>query len=210
MAEHSHAASASALRDALARDLHDSVAQFLAGTQFRLEALTRWIRAGHDPTSEIAGLQAALRREQGELGATIRRLRRGEEGDRRTDVVEELETLLSELGHHWHIRVRLVSPVRPMLVSIGLAYELRQVLREAVANAARHGNCREVAVTLAGEGAQLRLTISDDGSGFPVPAREPRPKSISERIEALGGTLNICDNAPGVMLDIALPSRNAA
>jgi signal transduction histidine kinase len=209
LAELAQAASAAALRDALARDLHDSVAQFLAGTLFRLEALSRWIREGHDPTAEINDLKTALRREQGELRAMILRLRRGEEGDRRTDLVEELETLLSEMSQHWHIAIHLDAQPRPMPVSIGLAHELRQVLREAVANAARHGSCRIVVVSVSSNGQGLTLRISDDGEGFPADRPPPRPRSISERVEALGGTLSICHNHPGALLDIALPNRIA-
>ena len=209
LAELAQAASAAALRDALARDLHDSVAQFLAGTLFRLEALSRWIREGLDPTSEINDLKAALRREQGELRAMIQRLRRGEEGDRRTDLVEEMETLLGEMSQHWHIAVRLEPQIRPMPVSIGLAHELRQVLREAVANAARHGRCREVVVSVGTGGPGLTLRIADDGEGFPTEKSLPRPRSISERVEALGGTLLICHNAPGALLEITLPNRIA-
>jgi len=40
------------VRNALARDLHDSVAQLLAGTLFRLKALRRWVRAGGDPMAK--------------------------------------------------------------------------------------------------------------------------------------------------------------
>lgn len=210
MAELAKAASVASLRDSLARDLHDSVAQFLAGTLFRLEALSRWIAEGRDPSGEIANLKSALRREQGELRETISRLRRGEEGDRRIDLVDEIEALLDELSQHWRIAVQLDSKVRPLPVSIGLAYELRQVLREAIANAARHGNCRLVVVTVTSEDTQLKLSIADDGGGFPDEAPRRRPRSISERLEALGGTLNICDNAPGALLEIALPTRNAA
>lgn len=209
LAELAQAASAAALRDALARDLHDSVAQFLAGTLFRLEALSRWIRDGHDPTAEINDLRTALRREQGELRAMIQRLRRGEEGDRRTDLVEELETLLGELSQHWQIAVKLDTQVRPMPVSIGLAHELRQVLREAVANAARHGACRKVVVSVRMGGTGLQLRVSDDGEGFPTDSAPPRPRSISERVEALGGTLSIWHSHPGATLDIALPNRIA-
>lgn len=209
LAELAQAASAAALRDALARDLHDSVAQFLAGTLFRLEALSRWIREGHDPTAEINDLKTALRREQGELRAMIQRLRRGEEGDRRTDLVEEMETLLGEMSQHWHIAVRLDAQVRPMPVSIGLAHELRQVLREAVANAARHGHCSEVIVSVCTGASGLTLRIGDDGEGFPTDRPPPRPRSISERVEALGGTLSICHNHPGALLEIALPNRIA-
>lgn len=207
MAELAQTASAAALRDALARDLHDSVAQFLAGTLFRLEALTRWIREGHDPAGAIADLKAALRREQGELRATIQRLRRGEDGDRRTDLIEEIETLLAEMGHHWQISVKLDAQVRPQLVSISLAHEIRQVLREAVANAARHGCCSTVVVKLASDLMWLRLSIADDGEGFSASGAIPRPRSISERVEALGGTLDVCDNSPGILLKVTLPQR---
>jgi signal transduction histidine kinase len=214
LAELAQAASAAALRDSLARDLHDSVAQFLAGTLFRLEALSRWIREGQDPTSEIEDLKSALRREQGELRAMIQRLRRGEEGDRRTDLVEELETLLAEMSQHWHIAVRLDAATRPMPVSISLAHELRQVLREAVANAARHGRCTKVLVSLgmggaSGLGSGLHLRIADDGRGFGAQGSALKPRSISERVGALGGTLSICHEGQGASLDIALPNRIA-
>lgn len=209
LAELAQAASAAALRDALARDLHDSVAQFLAGTLFRLEALSRWIREGQDPTDEINDLKAALRREQGELRAMIQRLRRGEEGDRRTDLIEELETLLGEMSQHWHITVRLEAQIRPMPVSIGLAHELRQLMREAIANAARHGSCSDVAVSVCTGGPGLTVRIADNGEGFPTDSPIHRPRSISERVEALGGTLSICHNRPGAVLDIALPNRIA-
>ncbi len=214
LAELAQAASAAALRDTLARDLHDSVAQFLAGTLFRLEALSRWVREGQDPTREIEDLKSALRREQGELRAMIQRLRRGEEGDRRTDLVEELETLLAEMSQHWHIAVRLDADTRPMPVSISLAHELRQVLREALANAARHGRCTNVLVSLgmggaSGLGSGLRLRIADDGRGFGAQGSALKPRSISERVGALGGTLSICHEGQGALLDIALPNRIA-
>ena len=209
MAELARSASAAALRDALARDLHDSVAQFLAGTLFRLEALTRWIKAGREPIGEINEIKAALRREQGELRETIQRLRRGEDGDRRTDLVGELEALLGELGRHWHIDVRLETAAPTLPVPIGLAYEVRQVLREAVANAVRHGQCRAVVVTLADTGPHLQLTFTDDGVGFPQNVPANRPRSIAERVESLGGTFAIRNNVPGVLLEIVLPTREA-
>jgi anti-sigma regulatory factor (Ser/Thr protein kinase) len=54
-----------------------------------------------------------------------------------------------------------------MPVSIGLAHELRQVMREAIANAARHGDCGQVIVSVSTGGAGLTLRIADDGEGFP-------------------------------------------
>lgn len=210
MASLSREAAVSGIRNALARDLHDSVAQFLAGTLFRIEALRRWIREGNDPEGEIDSIKQALRREQVQLRGLIDRLRRGEDGDRRTDLAEELEALLVELSHHWHIDTRLDAAMRPLPVSIELAYELRQLVREGVANAVRHGHCASVTVSIIGEAGALRMQIRDDGLGFATGPDPLRPRSISERVEALGGRLEIADATKGVTLDISLPARMAA
>lgn len=210
MARLAQSAAVSGIRNAIARDLHDSVAQFLAGTLFRLEALRRWIRDGNDPEPEINGMKEALRREQAQLRLMIERLRRGEEGERRTDLVEELGMLLTEIGLHWHIETDLAAEGGPLPVSIQLAHELRQIVREAVANAVRHGRCSRVELTLGQDGELLRLMIRDDGEGFPDQERPCRPRSISERVEALGGHLFLGTGRPGAHLDIELPVRIAA
>jgi len=201
----------SRVRNALARDLHDNVAQFLAGTLFRLEALRRWIREGGDPDAEILAMREALRNEQSELRLVIDRLRRGVEGDRATDIVAELETLMAEMGNHWRIATTLNADCRPLPVSIGMAHELRQLVREAVANAVRHGQCNRVDLVLerTQEGL-LQISIGDNGHGFPATNRAQRPRSISERIEALGGQLRIASCTTGVRLDIEVPLPIAA
>lgn len=210
MASLAQSSAVSGVRNALARDLHDSVAQFLAGTLFRIEALRRWMREGNDPETEINAIKEALRREQAQLRVMIERLRRGEEGDRRTDLVEELETLLEEVGHHWHVTTSLDASPRPFTVSIQLAHELRQLVREAVANAAKHGHSSHVTIALRQDDTSMKLVIGDNGMGFSKGNQARRPRSIGERVDALGGTLGICDNQPGARLDIELPMRIAA
>jgi signal transduction histidine kinase len=203
------------VRNALARDLHDSVAQFLAGTMFRLEALRRRIREGHDADAEILDIKDALRHEQGQLRTMIDRLRHGIEGDRGTDIVAELDVLMTEMGNHWQIATVLDAGQRPLVVSIGLAHELRQLVREAMANAVRHGGCSRVALTIrrTGERADdtvLRIAIDDDGKGFPGAGAGCRPRSICERIEALGGHVRVANGQAGARLDIELPLGIAA
>jgi signal transduction histidine kinase len=201
----------SGVRNALARDLHDSVAQFLAGTLFRLEALRRWIREGRDPDAEILAMREALRGEQAQLRTMIDRLRRGIDGSRTTDIVAELEALMAEMGTHWHIATTTTSACRPMEVSIGLAHELRQLVREAVANAVRHGQSSRVDLVLDGATqGLLQIAIGDNGKGFPASGRPMRPPSITERIDALGGQLRIASCEQGVRLDIELPLPIAA
>lgn len=201
----------SAVRQALARDLHDSVAQFLAGTLFRLEALRHKVRDGGDPDPQIVAMKSALRTEQIQLRAMVDRLRRGVDGDRATDLVGELRVLLAEVGGHWHLATRFDTPVESLDVPIGIAYEARQLVREAVANAARHGQSRKVELTLqqcTGVATEcVRLTIGDDGIGFPAGQPDRRPRSIAERVAALGGALAIEPRDPGTALVIDLPLR---
>lgn len=208
MAALAQSAAISGIRNALARDLHDSVAQFLAGTQFRLGGLRRWLREGRDPEPEIAAMKDALRHEQVQLRAMIQRLRLGESGDRGTDIVAELEALVGELGYHWRIAALLEAPTAPLVVPMALAYELRQVVREAVANAARHGKAGRVVIRVDREGRDLlRMSVRDDGEGFAQQGQAARPRSISERIEALGGRLTICHEPSGASLEIEIPVR---
>ena len=68
------------MRDALARDLHDTIAQSLAGVSMRLEGLRHWIKDGGDPDSEIQSIKSALRTEQSQVRGMIDRLRRGRSG----------------------------------------------------------------------------------------------------------------------------------
>ncbi len=200
----------SGVRHAVARDLHDSVAQFLAGTLFRLEALRRWIRDGNDPEGEIDSIKNALRREQGHLRLLIERLRRGEDGDRRTEIADEMRDLLAEAGAHWHIETELVVPDHPQPVSVQLSHEIRQLVREGIANAVRHGKCRKVRVELADENGMLKLVIIDDGIGFPAAPDILRPRSISERVEALGGQFAMANSTSGARLEIAIRSGEPA
>ena len=228
----------SGVREAIARDLHDSAAQFLAGTMFRLEALRRRMVGepdsatvpgpvsgpvsgpvpGVDPDAEIMAIKSAMRLEQAQLRHLIGQLRRGETADRQTDIGQELTALLGELGAHWGVAATLdcgPEPVwAPITVPVTLGHEVRQLVREGVANAARHGGGDAVQVELASAGAWLWLAIADNGRGFPPEAVERggditmRPRSIAGRVAALGGSLEIRSVKPhGARLSIGLPLR---
>jgi signal transduction histidine kinase len=85
-------------------------------------------------------------------------------------------------------------------------------VREAVANAARHGQCNEVYISLDHDGSILTVTIADNGIGFPRAGQLCQPRSITERVTALGGRVHIAENSdnhlrPGARLDIELPTR---
>lgn len=193
------------MRDAVARDLHDTIAQSLAGVALRLEGLRRWIAGGGDAEAEIQSIKAALKSEQAQVRAMIDRLRRGERVFPDSPAKATIGSLLDDLSAYWGIEAQLEPDADEILVPGWLGHELRQLVREAVANAVRHGRANRILVALEEREATLQVSIADDGRGMAdrVPVR--RPRSISERIDQLGGELDLESGARGTTLLFSLP-----
>ncbi|WP_079226326.1 PAS domain S-box protein [Pseudomonas putida] len=86
---------------------------------------------------------------------------------------------------------------------------LFRILQEALTNVMRHAQAHSVEIELVREGGQLRMTVSDDGSGFC--RDQPRPTSfglvgVRERVLMLGGSMAL-DSEPGegTSLSVAIP-----
>jgi signal transduction histidine kinase len=100
------------------------------------------------------------------------------------------------------------------IIDVALMREMVGMLGEAVANARRHGGARSVDIQaiVGQEGTQI--TITDDGRGFPFHGRfdlaELRdkgqgPRSLCERVAALGGQLSLESTQTGCRIQIRLP-----
>ena len=195
------------MRDAVARDLHDTIAQSLAGAALRLEGLRNWIAGGGDADTEIQSIKGALKSEQAQVRAMISRLRRGESVLPESDVQSTIGPLLRDLATYWSIEATLEPGSGTVVVPGWLGHELRQLVREAVANAVRHGQARNISIAIAETEDALQVKIADNGMGFDdvVPVR--RPRSISERIAQLGGDLALESGGDGTTLRFSLPRR---
>jgi signal transduction histidine kinase len=65
------------------------------------------------------------------------------------------------------------------------------VASEALANAAKHGQASRVEVSLATRNGRLLLSIRDDGVGGADPARGSGLVGLTDRVEALGGSIHV-------------------
>ncbi len=80
---------------------------------------------------------------------------------------------------------------------------------EALTNAAKHAHASAVHVELDIPGAILQLAIRDDGIGGADPAHGSGIAGLSDRIEALGGTLEITSpTGSGTTLLIKIPAED--
>ena len=86
----------------LARDLHDSVVQFLAGAAFRLEAMKRSNGSGRDIEPELDELKQLMLQEQRELRSFITALRSGPLVAF-NDLAKDLQALADRLSRQWDV-----------------------------------------------------------------------------------------------------------
>jgi signal transduction histidine kinase len=193
-------------RLSLARDVHDSVVQFLAGAAFRVEAIMRGSRAGGPIESDLQELKRLLVEEQGEIRAFVSALRRGRELEL-AESVEELTRLAQRLGRQWSVQCTVAGSNDNASIPIRLQLDLQQLLREAVANAVRHGGASRIDIDLGVDVDQLRLEVKDNGSGF-LPANGTslvEPWSLKERVDRAQGSLSLYSVPGCTNIVITLP-----
>jgi signal transduction histidine kinase len=201
-------------RLALARDLHDSVVQLLAGTSFRLEGIRRSAAAGRDVGTEIDALQQELSQEQRDLRGFISKLRGAARARAPTDLCPSLAALAQRMSRQWGVACTLRGCDQPIMIPPGMEHDLHQLIREGVANAVRHGKANLVEIVIEAETDQIVLAIVDNGCGFPVPGsfaegeqvvHEVGPWSLDERVQSLGGSLALSSDVEGSHIRITLP-----
>ena len=80
------------------------------------------------------------------------------------------------------------------------------VVAEALTNAAKHARASQVNVNVEADSANLRLSIRDDGIGGADSAKGSGLIGLIDRVEALGGTMEISSHAGnGTSLVVKIP-----
>jgi signal transduction histidine kinase len=197
-------------RLALARDLHDSVVQFLAGAAFRLEAMRRPDAEPAELQAELNELKTLMLEEQGELRAFITALRSGSQ-IALAELARDLKALSGRLSRHWNVKCEFSAQQSPIMIPTRLHLDAHQLVREAVANAVRHAGAKSVQIALAAEADEVRLNFINDGAAYPRTANGGRmPQSLRERVEEAGGAIELSRGMGVTKLSIGLPISGAA
>ena len=198
-------------RLSLARDVHDSVVQFLAGAAFRVEAIMRETQSDGQVESDLKELKRLLIEEQGEIRAFVSALRRDRELEL-AEAVEELKTVAIRLARQWSIECHVAGTNDDASIPIRLQLDLQQLVREAVANAVRHGGASRVEIDLGVDQDLLRMQVKDNGTGFlPANGGAPvEPWSLKERVDRAHGSLSLFSEPGCTNLLITLPLAGAA
>ena len=193
-------------RARIAHDLHDTVIQRLFATGLSLQSAIRQVSA----PEALRVIHTAI----DDLDDTIRQIRTSifaleplPVGRRspRTRVLELCAESVRSLGFEPSVAVS--GPIDTE-VSEHVAGHMLAVLREALANVARHAHASRVHVGLVVAEHRLLLTVSDDGVGLP-PGSGPASRGLTnmaERAKLLGGSFTIAPGAEsGTEMNFEVP-----
>jgi PAS domain S-box-containing protein len=184
------AAAADEARKRIERDLHD-------GTQQRLVSLGLALRVAEaNVPPELDELRAELDRTANGLAEALEDLQEISRGIHpailsRGGLAAALETLVGRAAVPVKLETRIQRRL-PESVEVAAYY----VVSEALTNAAKHAHASVVDVELDTRDAILQLAIRDDGIGGADATQGSGLVGLSDRIEAVGGTLTV-SSQPG-------------
>lgn len=189
-------------RQRMAQEIHDTVAQGLAGVITQLEAAEQATGDAAARARHVAQAAAIARDSLGEARRSVLALRPGRlEEASLPDALADVARDWSDL-HAVPVRASTDGPVRPLHPEIELT--LLRVAQEALANVAKHAAASRVAMTLTFVGDTVTLDVRDDGVGFAPGDGGGGTRAnggfgltgMRERLERLTGSLEI-ETAPG-------------
>ncbi|HTW17798.1 MAG TPA: sensor histidine kinase [Nocardioides sp.] len=194
-------------RQRLAREIHDTIAQSLAGIVTQLEAAT-----GGERTERALGLarDALAEARRSVLDLSPARLEDA-------TLSEALGAVLRAWAEGREVRADLVVVGDPEPLHPEVEATVLRIAEESLANVAKHAGAGRVGVTLSYDGDEVVLDVRDDGSGFDLDAEAPASsfglRGMRQRAERLAGDLTL-ESRPGggTAVSLRLPAliREAA
>jgi signal transduction histidine kinase len=194
-------ATADATRRRIERDLHD-------GAQQRLVSLALELRLTQESVPpELPAIRDGIGQVADELTAVLEELREMSRGIH--------PAILSEGGLGPALRtLARRSPVPVELdIQTGSRYPpsaeaaAYYVVSEALTNTTKHADASQADVVVWEENGTLRLRVSDDGVGGARPQEGTGLTGLSDRVEALGGSIEVISPVGhGTVLEVSVPT----
>jgi signal transduction histidine kinase len=194
-------------RRRLAREIHDGIAQEVAGLGFLVDDA---LATPADPE-----VRQSLQRIRDELTRIVTELRLSI-FDLRTEVGAGIGDALSAhvraVGAEAGLTVHLVLDEDPTRLAPGVAPEILRIAQEAVSNARRHAEARTLWVTYRVTDGSAFLRVADDGRG--IADGRGRPDSFGmqimrERAARIGASFTVKRRSPqGTVVELSLQSSS--
>lgn len=198
-------------RLAIARDLHDLVSHGLGLITVRAAAARHVNASAPDATDLLEALddvETISRQATGELRHMLRTLREADDPAplRPADTLDSVPEIV-EAARRAGLTVDVHAAGLPP-ISAGVQVAVCAVVREGLANTARHAGTTTVQVDVSVENGMVNVSVVDAGPAEhwrAAPGAGHGLAGLRERVTSLGGTLDAGATATGYRLVAALP-----
>jgi signal transduction histidine kinase len=198
-------------RTRIARELHDTLEQALAGISLQLKGLTAmWMSAPAEARRIIDMARSMVRHGQDEARRTVCNLRQLAFED--LDLPTAFSQMAGQMsdGSQRSVEVRIVGT--PAALPTKLESHLLRIGQEATTNALKHAGALHIRLELRYDQNSVQLAVSDDGCGFDARSAAPSDAGhfgllgMRERAEKIGGRLKITSDAgTGTVVEVLVP-----
>lgn len=182
-------------RERISKDLHDNIGSQLA-----------FIISGASISKENKGQQleqisAFAKDTLNQLRTTVWAIKK--ERISITDFSDQLEQFVDKIKPNSLIEFNLNKEItQNEYLSPAQSVHLFRVIQESISNAIKHSECFSIAINLESKEHKLRIVVEDDGIGFDTQNKKygNGVGFMKERLEELGGTLEIRSSEKGTII----------
>jgi NarL family two-component system sensor histidine kinase YdfH len=191
-------------RQRMARELHDTLAQGVAGLVLQLEAVKNHLKSNRNERA-IAIVEQALTRARSTLAesrAAIDDLRSAS-----ADVADSVREKIERFGQATGIPCDAEISIAENQLSPETTDHALNILNESLTNIARHAQATHVHIKFIAQNQTLELEVRDNGIGFDVnqqPSGHYGLVGMHERARLTGGVLAIESNQNGTCVQFAV------
>lgn len=198
-------------RQRMARDLHDTLAQGVAGLIMRLEAADEHLTQGNVDRAHDIVKQSMnqARRTLAEARRAIDNLRKksAPEMDFKEAVLDELQHFIDATGISVDTEIHINKPLSRLIMEHSL-----HIIKECLTNITRHAQADKVWLDLSEQNGRLMVKIIDNGVGFDTNTIGDSVGhygllGIRERVRLIGGKIDICSNSKGTAINFEIPLK---
>ncbi|MFL6275738.1 MAG: PAS domain-containing protein [Blastocatellia bacterium] len=195
----------------IARELHDDISQRIALISIELDLLSQ-----NPPPAQAEFQQTAqgILKQTLELMGEIHRLSHDLHPSKlaHLGVVAALQSLCAELSQAYGLNLEFCAADLPSNLPKDISLCLYRVVQESLNNVVKHSGAKDAQVELRATEAEIRLRISDSGSGFDVESAKSRKGigliGMRERLRLVGGTISIDSRiSQGTRIDVRVPLK---
>jgi signal transduction histidine kinase/ligand-binding sensor domain-containing protein len=202
----------SAERRRISQDIHDSLEQTFVAMRFQVDVARRALAEDAPAQGPLDRTMSLMNRAMKETRAAIWALRAEFPG--KADLVTQIAIVAGEAAQGQGMQVKVNSLGPPFPVPVDIQRQALQITREALSNAIKHAQAKEVSVEISFTDDVVVLKIKDDGQGFSLSKASSLQghyglSGMRERAEQIHAKLEITSQTgEGTVISLTIPRAN--